>query len=134
MSRLNILYTDKTFLKVNKANPHVETQIVVSWDYEDSSVEGDVDFGNKAENEAYLKRFESGELLNIIIFVKANAEGETGSDCLGMNHVKANDLENEVRRIVAEYDMKNNACIELRESILSTAKRMAKYNESEKVS
>lgn len=127
---MNQLYTDKTYLKVDKINSHVETKIIVSWDY-DQSPEGDFDFGDEIENAKYLKRFESGELMCIVIRVEAYAEGEQGTDYLGMCHVKASNLESDVRNIIAEHDMKHNACVELRDNILSRAQTMKKFIEAQ---
>jgi len=124
--KLELLKMDKTFLNVNKNNMHVDTQVYISWGL-DEFPENDFDFGNEKENKEYLMRFETGELLCVWIQVKAKCEGEEGTDSLGMCHVKANDLESEIMNIVAEHDMKNNACIELRNNILCTAKRMEKY-------
>jgi hypothetical protein len=126
---MKVLYTDKTYTNVNKNNKHVETQVTVSWDYDYDSELGTFEvFKNDKKN---LNKFETGELINILIKVTCSADGETGTSYLGSNYVKSNDLENEVRNIVAEYDLKNDACIELKANILHTAKIMAKYIETE---
>lgn len=52
------------------------------------------DFGSETENAAYLARFESGELANVCIRVRAMWNGLEGVDRLGACHVKAgNDAE-----------------------------------------
>jgi hypothetical protein len=124
---MNHSQTTKTFLKVDRVNSHIETQVVISWDYEQESVEGAFDYGSKEENQKELARFESGELVAVWIQVKAIAEGETGTDSLGMCFCKAATLETDILNVVAENDMKNYACIDLRNSILCTAKRMKKF-------
>jgi|ERR1019366_4096145 hypothetical protein len=123
-----LLYTDKTFLNVDKYNTNIDTQIGVSFDYDQFPEIGhDFDYGNEKENNEELIRFKTGELVSIVIKITAHCEGETGYNYLGSNFVKSNDIENEVRRIIAEHDMKNNACIELKNNILLTAKNMTKY-------
>lgn len=96
---------------------HIETFIFYSFAHDDTAP--DFDYGSELENKRELKRFEDGELFNLILRVKAVALGEEGCDLLGQCFVRAGNLEEELRRIATEHDMKNNACKELRDSILS---------------
>ena len=69
------------------------------------SPDGGFDFGSAKENAAYLKKFHTGELLNLCIRVIASKDGSEGSDCLGANHVNACDASNDIQDIVKEHGM-----------------------------
>lgn len=63
----------------------------------------DVDF-EPAELKAYLARFESGELLNVVVRVVASWNGIKGEDYLGACHLKAGS-EDDVRQTVEDHGM-----------------------------
>lgn len=121
-----VFHTAETYLyiKHNGKMRHIKTQIAYAWDYEQDSVQGSYDFGDKKANDEYLERFKNGELLNVTIKVTANALGEHGSDYLGGCHVKASTLESDMLQTAIQHDMKNQACIELKANILSAYKTL----------
>lgn len=127
---MNIFKTDKTYLmlKNNQGQlEHIETEVIYAWDYEQDSP--DFDCGNAEENAREMRRFESGELLNVVLKVEVKALGEKASDYLGQVFVKASDLETDLLNTAAEHDMKNNACAELKQNILNAAQRLSRFSE-----
>lgn len=125
-----VFKTDKTFLMIKSPIDgklkHIETIVEYSWTYDDCQIDGSFDFGDQAENEKYLKRFRSGELLNLIVQVKVKALGESGIDILGGCHVKADNFEADLHELAIEHDMKNNACADLKKAILSQYETLQK--------
>lgn len=116
---LTVFKTDKTNLMLRSDKNelrHVETIVTYSWEYDDTSP--DFDYGNEEENKKELARFESGELLNVFLKVTASCLGEIGTDTLGGCFVRAQHLEQDLIDVATAHDMKNNACIELKENIL----------------
>lgn len=89
--------------------------VIVEVDEDDIPPEGDFDFGNEEENDAYLNRFKSGELFRANILVKAIALGFEGFDSLGACHIHSNNMFNskpfdqDVEDILREYGMIDNA-------------------------
>lgn len=88
------------------------THVTIKYDYDDMDVEGSFDFGNDEENKAYLARFNSGELSNIIIFVKVydNSFNVCGEDILGGCHIRNTD---DILATIKEYAMIDNAKLDL---------------------
>jgi hypothetical protein len=95
---------------------HIKTVVEYSYDYETDAP--DFDWGNEIENRRERKRFELGELQNLILKVEAKALGESGVDYLGQVFVKAKTWEQDLIDTAIPHDMKNNACTELRDNIL----------------
>lgn len=95
---------------------HEGLNVYISAFYESTSVEGDFDFGSDSENKAYLKRFESGELINVSIEVAIyDKSGELeGIDNLGCCHVTSSNLENDILEIVKDHAMIETAHDELK--------------------
>jgi hypothetical protein len=87
---LNQFKTEDTFLMIRNSKgelKHIPTKVHYSWEYEDEPVH--VAFDTEKENEEYIERFNRGELVNAWLKVTVMALGETGTDTLGMCHVKA---------------------------------------------
>ena len=105
-----------TMIKCNGKLHHIKTH--VHFAYDQDSDPPDFDYGSEAENNAELERFNRGELLNLCIKVVASALGETGSEYLGQCFVPAKTMARDLEQLAIEHDMKNRACIELREKIL----------------
>ena len=57
----------------------------------------------------YLHEFETGELINAVILVKAHALGITGTDYLSGCHVASKKLESELSEMIDDQDMVDNA-------------------------
>lgn len=115
---MELFNTSKTFLNVKYADKlkHIETDVTYSFELESEAP--DFEYGSKEENDKEMARFDSGELLNVTLIVKASALGETGADYLGQCFVRAKHLEADLIQLTIEHDMKNNACIELHANIL----------------
>ena len=97
---------------------------VVSWAYDDIDVSRDFDFGDEQANKEYLARFESGELVNIVVFVKVFFDNFEGTDCLGGCNVRDKYLLTDIEETVKEHGMQKNARDELKKNIESTLKRL----------
>lgn len=91
---------------------------------DDEDVKGSFDFGNEADNEAYLQRFYSGELTSVVIEVSASALNCEGRDLLGACHIKQSRFTKDVMETIEHYGMIKTACAELKREILATAERM----------
>ena len=117
--------TERRTIKVN--GKPVEATIGVAISYETDSVVGSVDFGDKNAEQDYYKRFETGELLNLVLRVEASALGLSGTDYLGGVHIKASELERDTSSIVSEHGMIDVAISELTQEITDTAKRLREY-------
>lgn len=101
--------------------------IKTSIEPEFESVVGSYDFGDEVENAAYLARFESGELLNLIITVTAECCGVTGFDSLGGCHVTSAKLESDVKDLIKNYAMVETAIDSLKSNLLDQAKRLNRF-------
>lgn len=101
-------------------NAHQE----VSWIYDGSSVSDSFDFGNEKQNQEYLKKFESGELLNIIISVEVSFDNWTGVDHLVGCHVRDKYLLTDIESIVSEHGMQKIARDDLKKSIEQSLKSL----------
>lgn len=96
----------------------LKATLLIKYGYEELiDVTDTFDFGDKAENAAYLKRFETGELLNLCVTVTALFAGLDGDDHLGACHVKANALEADILELVRDHGMESNAIDELIKNI-----------------
>ena len=105
-NKLNDSYTiDKIVDGVN-----VTLTVTEYWAYDnDCPIEGSFDFGDEVENDEYLTRFKTGELVNLQIKVKATALGCSGTDYLGGCHVTADNADIELSQIASEHGMANQA-------------------------
>lgn len=128
--RWNILSAKRHEFSVN--GHAVQGTVTVQWDYEDAYPEAgqDFDFGDAKENEAYAKRFERGELCNVIVSVIVRGEGLEGIDSLGGCHVSNRDFENDLMQLVNDHAMIENATAELSKDILDAAVRLQKYTKA----
>lgn len=130
-----VFKTEDTFLMltdpVSGKLRHIATKITYAYDYESEAI--DVDFGSEQENQAYIDRFNRGELVNIVLKVSASALGEEGTDYLGACHVTAQDMEDDMLQCAIEHDMKNQACIELKGNILLQYKTLIEAIEERKI-
>lgn len=107
---MNVFHSCKKEIEFN--GKKIEVSIDYAWEYEVDDVEGDFDFGNEDENRTYLQRFRNGELECVSIRVQAHFRGLTGSDYLGMNHIKAGSTDDMLQSI-AEHCMVENAIDDL---------------------
>lgn len=87
----------------------------------------DFDYGNNAENDAEMARFESGELLNLCVVVRVSALDESGMDSLGQCFVRSAHILADVLEIVNGNDMALIACEELIEVIQAKAQLFKEY-------
>lgn len=104
--------TYETTLEINGETTPVRIDVFVD---EDECVDpaGDFDFGDDAENQKYLERFQSGELFIGVIEVRATAIelGEFESDVLGACHLTSNNMfdsgpfTKDVENIIEEHGM-----------------------------
>lgn len=116
--KFEVFKTEDTFLNIKGIDGKIRfipTQVSYAYAYEDSQPE--FDYGDAVENEREMKRFESGDLLNLCLKLTVSALGETGTDYLGQCFVSSGDAEKELIQIASEHDMKNSACIELKNNI-----------------
>lgn len=113
-----VFHTEDTYLNI-KGNDgkirFIPTKVYYAMVPDD--INPDFDYGNELENEREMKRFKSGELLNLCLKVTVTALGEYGVDSLGHCFVSSKDIKNQLLQIASEYDMKNVACIELKNNI-----------------
>jgi CRISPR/Cas system CSM-associated protein Csm3 (group 7 of RAMP superfamily) len=96
----------------------VPITFTLSYDYDDIPVEYGFDFGSKEENEEYLKKFELGELLNVVIKIEASYLGLEGTDYLGSCHVRSRELESDIQDIVKDHLMVEEAFDELSNNVI----------------
>lgn len=90
--------------------------------YDDMSVEGSFDFGDEKENQDYLDRFNSGELISLVVEVVAtDLSGHVReSDILGGVHVNTNrNIEEQIKETIKDHTMISNAKDSLRNTIKS---------------
>lgn len=121
-----LIKEETTYLMLKAASglKHIPT-IVKYWACEDDTpVDGSFDFGDKEENRKYFERFERGELMSIGLIVEARALGECGEDSLWAIHVKTASMTEDLLNMAIEHDMKNNACRELKETILAKHRQL----------
>lgn len=115
-------------IHLNVNGHKVEGTVTIQWEYDDFPTIGDdFDFGDQKDNEDYLKRFERGELSNVIVSVIVRAEGLEGIDTLGGCHVSNRDFVKDVIDLVTDHAMIDNASRELTQNIIDTAIRLQKY-------
>lgn len=111
----------------------IEINITITVECDDIDPAGDFDFGNEKDNTEYLQRFHSGELFIGVIGVKATALGETGTDYLGGCHLHSNNyfdskpFTSDVSSIVTEYNMVDNAIIELLQAIQNKSEMLTPF-------
>lgn len=116
----------KSFTKPIQIGKVRETaKVSISFEYDGNAP--DFDYGNSEENAKELARFESGELLNILIVVKAELDGEIGTDCLGQCFIEADNLKAGIEKTVKDHNMVDQALAELKVNILYQANILAKY-------
>lgn len=94
-----------------------KVHLLVELDEQD--VAGQFDFGNAAENAAYLKRFENMELLNANVSIQYyDGSGHvSGEDSLGACHIRNGHVEEDAMEIVKDHDMVNNAFNDLQKKL-----------------
>lgn len=102
--------------------------VSISIEPENDSPEGDFDFGNEAENAAYLARFKSGELQLVAITVTASFMGIEGVDHLGMCHVSSNTTDDDALAVVNDYGMIDNAIADLQRTLGSISSALEVAN------
>ncbi len=83
--------------------------LVTSFTEDDSEIAGSFDFGDEAENEAYLARFESSEVVNVLVRVEASWHDSKRSDYLGGCHLLSQGLEAQVLEIARYHGMEAEA-------------------------
>jgi len=131
MSNFTTLKTFEMDAFLNKVALPVKVTIEVAED--DIVPAGDFDFGDAAENEAYLDQFKSGELFIAVIRVTAEALGEEGTDYLGGCHVHSNNAFNsdpfakDIDQLVMDHGMVDKALGDLMQAILIKANRLKPY-------
>lgn len=99
---------DTTWKTIKFNGKELEVYIEVFTEQETESPEGDFDYGNAEENAAELKRFESGELENVCVKVKASFNELEAVDYLGMCFVKADTFKADVLSLVEDHGMIDN--------------------------
>jgi hypothetical protein len=109
-------------IKHNDKLQHIATHVTISYDHESEAP--NFDYGDAVENAKELARFQSGELLNVFIKVTASALGENGYDYLGQCFIRSSHIDDDIANIVAEHDMKNQACLELKNNVLLAYKTL----------
>jgi hypothetical protein len=75
-----------------------------------------MDFEHDDAKQKYALRFASGDLLNVVLFVKVSALGQEGTDILCGCHVST---EQDMLDMMSDYDMIGNAMLELSGNISS---------------
>ena len=83
----------------------VEFNITEEWSYDDIDVDGSFDFGSKEENQKYLDRFVSGELVSLILGVKAEVFGCTGTDLLCGCHINVDNVDADIADCINDKGM-----------------------------
>lgn len=91
----------------------------------DIPIEDDFDFGDKEEDEKYLRRFEIGELASVDILIEMFSKSGIVSGCssLGACHIKANDMETEVMSYIMDYELASEAYSDLLANIREVDKQ-----------
>jgi hypothetical protein len=108
----------------------VEFIITEMWDYDNSPVDGS--FGSEKDNQDYLDKFESGELANLLLKVKAEALGCEGSASLGSCHVDVFNTNEEISIFVNEYDMLDEAIEDCKRNIKEQIEVLKPYIDENK--
>jgi len=122
---LEIIHRETRSLELN--GHKIEAEIVVRYAFDDESVDGSFDFGDEAENAAYLAKFASGELYSLFVAVDALALGEQGRDSLGCCHVNSATAEKELLETMADHGMIEQACTDLIERIQGKATLLSRF-------
>ena len=101
------------------AGKHKGLNYIIKVENSDIPLEGSFDFGNEAENQKYMSRFESGELENIDIVVTIfSKSGQVeGFDSLGACHIRASHFEEDVQSTIKDHGMIENALEHLNENL-----------------
>ncbi len=109
--------TMERVLNLNDARTvNVKVTIQVTDDHEE--VEGSFDFGDDAENAAYLERFNSGDLVSVCIRVKAEYDTAEGTDYLGGCHIKVGPgFDDDILDMVNDHGMIDEALASLKREI-----------------
>jgi hypothetical protein len=98
--------THRTYVKRGEFNGKlIEFKITEQWTYDDLSVEGTFDFGDEEENKEYLHKFVTGEFVNLVIGVKAEALGCEGTDLLCGCHVATITADEDITECIEVHDM-----------------------------
>ena len=122
-TRVLVITSEKTVLIGD-----ISTTFNLEISVEEDEIEDGSDFGDEAENAAYLARFSSGELFNGIVFVKASFAGIEGNDALGGCHLFTGvKLRESVIDIVDEYNIVDEAIEECIGNLLEQAQLLAPY-------
>lgn len=130
------MHTIDTFIKETLlvSGKLLKAQITVSYDYDQEPVDGTFDFGNEADNTAYIKRFDSGELLSVNVNVEAKALREVGNDSLCACHVKSSSFVNDIMQdVVVYHSMIENAVEDLVKKILKKHADLTEFLEPTKI-
>lgn len=69
----------------------------------------DFDFGSEKANQAYLRQFERGELINCLIIVTVSCQSVQSREVLGGCHLKASNLMNEAMEVIEDHNMEKHA-------------------------
>ncbi len=107
-------------VKVGKTS--IQATTWVEWDYETESVRGSVAWDDDEAEEAYYRRFDDGDLINLVVRVVATWQDAEGSDYLGGCHVVASKLGDEVLSTAEDHGMRMEALKQLQERVVSRAK------------
>lgn len=85
----------------------------------DIPLEDSFDFGNEEENQKYMERFENGELenLDILITMFSKSGLVEGTDSLGSCHVRAAHIEDDIKGLIEDHGMLEQAHDDVMENI-----------------
>jgi hypothetical protein len=112
------MHAHKTYTKQGKLNGKlVEFNITEEWAYDDMAVDGSFDFGSEEENQKYLDRFVSGELISLLLGVKAEAFGCTGTDFLGGCHINVDSVDADIKECITFNAMVETAIEDCKHAI-----------------
>ena len=95
----------------------VEFNITEEWAYDDMAIDGSFDFGSEEENQKYLDRFVSGELISLILGVKAEVFGCTGTDLLCGCHINVDSVDADIRECITSHTMVETATEDCKRAI-----------------
>jgi hypothetical protein len=125
---LNEWQEGSTEVKIeSKVTSGVPYKYRYGYSYEMESPEGDFDFGDEEENKAYLKKFETGELLNMFLYVEVWLDGFKGTNSLGHVHINSSKENEEMLEIIQGECMLNEAIEDAKDNLIKTAKNLQKY-------
>lgn len=98
---------------------------VVKIEGSDIPVEGSFDYGNEEENQKYLERFHNGELenLDILITIFSKSGHVEGFDSLGGCHVRASHIEEDIKSLIEDHGMIENAFQHLQDNLKEIQKK-----------